>query len=109
MIGEIDFQTMVVHGYKEEYLESILKLDPLFPIKIQDSKEKIIEHLTESANINVFLKKDESIIGWILGIPQNVAYADLKADDIDIKPDNAMYYIDKVVVFPGYREGTMSL
>ncbi len=105
MVGKIGFQTEIIQGYREEYFKSILKLEPLFPISIQDSKDKTIEHLKTPSNINIFLRKDESIIGWILGTPQNTIYEELKTDDIEIKPDDEMYYIDKVVVVPEHREG----
>ncbi len=100
-----DFQTEVIRDFKDEYLKTVLMLDSLFPIKIQDTREKIVENLTTPTNINIFLKKGKSIAGWILGIPQNSAYAELKDEDIEMRPDDGMYYIDKVVVLPEDREG----
>lgn len=100
-----DFQTEVIRTFKDEYLKTIMKLEPLFPIKIQDREEKIRENLKTAANINVFLKKDEQVVGWILATPHNDAVNELRNDDTGMKEDPARYYIDKLAVIPEHRQG----
>ena len=105
MLPENKFQTEVIKEFKEEYLKAILKLEPLFPIKIQDRDEKVQMNLKTAANINVFLRKDGQIVGWLLATPHNDAVKELRNDDTEIKEDCGRYYIDKLAVLPEFRRG----
>ncbi len=105
MQEDTDLHTVIVHGFNEQAFEAITKLEPLFPIKIQDDKSKIKHNLNEPTYINIFLKKDKQIVGYLLATPQNDAVKELRKDDPLMREDDQRYYIDKVAVLPLHRDG----
>lgn len=109
MNKEIDWQTELISGCREEHLNTILNLQPFFPIEIQDSEEKIVKNLSEPLNINIFLKKRKRIIGYVLATPHNDALRELRNDDIELREDANRYYFDKITVLPEYRKGCVFL
>ncbi|MGO9613612.1 MAG: GNAT family N-acetyltransferase [Dissulfurispiraceae bacterium] len=102
---DTSFQTEIIKGSEDEYLNAIFKLEPFFPVKIQDSEDKLRENLNSAANINAFLKKDGQVVGWLLATPHNDAVKELENDDTEMREDADRYYIDKLAVLPEYRQG----
>lgn len=109
MNKETDWQTEVIQGCREKYLNAILNLQPFFPIEIQDNEEKIVKNLSEPLNINIFLKKGERVVGYVLATPHNDALRELRDDDIELREDADRYYFDKITVVPEYRKGFVFL
>jgi len=105
----LEFQTEVLQGFSDEAVKEILKLEPFFPLNIREGEDKTREHLNEPSCINIILKKDNRIVGYILAIPHNDAVKELQNDDTEMREDSNRYYIDKVVVAPEYRKGLVLL
>jgi ribosomal protein S18 acetylase RimI-like enzyme len=104
-----DYQFEVLHSNSEELVKEILELEPFLPLNIQDTEEGIRENLNNRSYINIILKKDNRIIGYILSIPHNEAVRELKNDDMQMKEDDGRYYIDQIVVHPDFRKGMILL
>lgn len=109
MHDKIELMTEIIKSYDDDIIETISNLEPLFPIKIQDNKDKIASNLSEPNNINIFLKYEKQIVGYLLATPQNDAVKDLINDDPKMREDDKRYYIDKIVVLPEYRAGSAFL
>jgi hypothetical protein len=109
MKDEIDLIAELIESYDDDIIATILNLEPLFPIKIQDDKDRIAGNLSEPNNINIFLKNGFQVVGYLLATPQNDAVKDLSSDDPEMRTDDERYYIDKIVVQPEYRAGASFL
>jgi 1-acyl-sn-glycerol-3-phosphate acyltransferase len=103
-----NFRTEVVSGFNEKYLESILLIDKRsFPPgwEYNDERGYFKEMLSNSENINVFLKDGESLVGYLLAKPHSAAIKELKDDDPLMKEDYDRYYIETMAILPEYRGG----
>jgi len=61
--------------------------------------------LENGKNINVILRHDGRVVGYLMGTPHNDAYEELKADDPLLTEDAERYYINFVEILPEYRNG----
>ena len=101
-----EMKSEIVTKDNVDAISTIMSLRPLFPKTIRDDIQKVEQHLTCEHNINMFLKKEEKVVGYLLGTPHNDAIAELKKthDDEFMKPDSNRWYLDQVAVLPKERE-----
>lgn len=96
----------IAKGYSPELLQAIIEIDKeSFEKQYDDVENYYKDALENQANINVFLKEEGRFIGYLLAIPQDEAYKDLKAIDPEMKPDSERFYVETIEVFPDYRDG----
>lgn len=95
--------TEIITSPNSDIVKNISKLEPLFPEKIQEDKDKIKSNLIDMSNISILLKSGTETVGYLLATPHNKAVHDLEFDDVAMKRDSQRYYLDKIVVLPEYR------
>lgn len=94
----------IARGYSPELLQAIIEIDKeSFEKQYEDVEKYYKEALENEANINVLFKEGDKIIGYLLAVPQDVAYKDLKAIDPEMKPDSERFYVETAEVLPDYR------
>lgn len=104
-VSDGEFSCEAIVDFDENVVRAILVLETLFPEKIKDEEEKIIQNLQNPLNINIIMKKGGQIVGYALAIPHNDALDDLIGDDPEMMPDPHRYYIDKISMLPDLRKG----
>jgi len=70
-----------------------------------DSADYIREKLEDAKNINIILKDDGMVVGYLLAVPHNDALAELKDADSVLREDAARYYVELVEILSGRRRG----
>lgn len=73
-----------------------------FPKQL-NNKADYIELLENSDNINLLLKKEEIVCGYLCARPHNDAVAELRIHDPDLQFDDGRYYVDMMEILPEYR------
>jgi len=100
-----DFTLELIGKNDENIVDNVLAMESLFPKRIQDSRERVVEYLNDPGNINILLKKGREVIGYALAIPHNIARIELAKDDPAMGEDNERYYVDKIALIPEFRKG----
>ena len=105
------FDVDVIRGFDEDVLGGILEIeDECFPAdwRYDDAEGYYKEALENPENINIVLRKDKKIAGYLLA----VAYGELLADeefmeaDPDFKGDSERYYVETIGIIPEFRKNT---
>ena len=93
----------LVNDKENGMVKKILKLQKMFPRRLDYGEWDVWDNLQNPRNINLVLEDESGIIGYLLAIPQDEAVRYLHKDDPLIKIDTEMYYVDQVVVLPDKR------
>lgn len=96
-----------VNGFDEESLKSILFLEKeCFPPDWQypNADEHYKEVLEDAENINIFLKEDSQVIGYVLARFHNKEMEELKEADPELKEKEDTFYIETVQMLPEKRK-----
>lgn len=105
--AEVPVQTVEKsEGFNGEFLKSILDLEKeCFPEEWQypDAEEYYREMLEDRENVNIFLKENKKIIGYILGKPFSKAMEYLKEYDSDLREDDTKFYVETIQISPEAR------
>jgi ribosomal protein S18 acetylase RimI-like enzyme len=103
------FDIEVIRGFDGNVLEGILEIEnECFPVDwgYDDAESYYKDALENPENINIVLRKDKKIAGYLLA----VFYDELLADeefmeaDPDFKGDSERYYIETIGIIPEYRQ-----
>jgi ribosomal protein S18 acetylase RimI-like enzyme len=96
----------VVHEFDKNVLEDIILINrKSFPKgwAYSDAEEYYTEMLKNRKNIHIILEDNGRRIGYLLAIPHNDAFRELKNDDPLIEEDALRYYVEVVAVLPDFR------
>jgi ribosomal protein S18 acetylase RimI-like enzyme len=100
---QITQEIEMVKEYTPDALHDILMLEnKCFPKEWQyvDVADYYKNILKNKHNINIFLKEKNQVIGYVLGVPHNVIYDELKRFDPFLQKKNNYYYIETIQVLP---------
>jgi len=97
----------LVDDKEKGMVEAILKLQCLFPKKIEYGEWDVWDNLQNPNNMNIITEEDGEIIGYVLGIPQEEAIAYLKNDDPLMENCHETCYVDQIAVIEGKRGGAV--
>lgn len=100
-----ELTTYLITDITEATINTILSMQPLFPLKLRCSRQEIVNNLRQEQNISLFLEENKVIKGYVLAIPQDMAVEEYQHDDPHISKDPTRYYIDQVAVLPEERKG----
>jgi ribosomal protein S18 acetylase RimI-like enzyme len=103
-LEKIDF--VRVDDFDDGHLNNILMLEgKCFPKDWQydNAPEYYTGVLKNKDNINIFLKKDNEVVGYILAIPHNNMVDDLLGDDEFLEKKDNFYYIETIQIIPQAR------
>lgn len=108
------FEVEVTDGFSENILNGILEIeDGCFPADwhYEDAESYYKEALENSNNINIILKKEGRIIGYLLAIPHNdlLEEKEFMEADPDFKEDKEKYYIETLGIIPENKGGAKVL
>ncbi len=106
MTAEVTLTTEAISAPGDKILEDSLAIrHGSFPLEWQfDGEEDYYRQKNlDGAGIHVFFKRGGQRVGYLLGIPQNDALAELREDDPDMRPDSRMIYIEVAAVLPAFR------
>lgn len=93
----------IADGFTEERLRAILNLeDKSFPKdwQYEDGEKYYKDMLEDVSNLNLFLKEGEKIIGYLLAIPHDKVYEELKENDPLMLQDSERLYIETMEIDP---------
>jgi hypothetical protein len=95
----------VIRDPNEETLGIVMKLVKAARKAGLDAGDRryIRRRLFNPRNINIFLKDGVEEVGYLMVVPHNSAYRELKKDDPLMTRDSARYYINLVIVLPEHR------
>jgi ribosomal protein S18 acetylase RimI-like enzyme len=96
----------VVRGFDKNVLEDIVLINrESFPKgwAYSDAEEYYTEMLKNENNIHIILKDNGKKIGYLLAIPHNDAFRELRNDDPPMEEDALRYYVEVVAVLPDFR------
>jgi len=102
----------IVTGHDEKILQEILYIKSrAFPKKWEydDAENYYREMLGKRESINIIAKEDKKIVGYLLAIPHNEAFKELKEHDPEMEEDPQCYYVETVAILPEFRLGTSFL
>ncbi|MEF3691658.1 MAG: GNAT family N-acetyltransferase [Candidatus Moraniibacteriota bacterium] len=103
-LEEINFAK--ANEFNEKYLSDILMLErECFPESwlYSDASEYYMNALKNKNNINIFLKKNNQTVGYILAIPHNDMVEDLLKDDGFLEKKDNFYYIETIQIITQSR------
>jgi ribosomal protein S18 acetylase RimI-like enzyme len=98
--------TEVIKNFNEKTLEDVISvINSSMPADWPwgDRKKYFREMLGDKRNINILLKKDNEIVGYLLAKPYEIAFEELKNDDPEMQIDINRYYIEFIAISPDYR------
>lgn len=104
--NKTEISTLRVNDFRKEYLNDILMLEEkCFPSEWQydNAAEYYADVLKNKDNINIFLKKNDKTIGYILAIPHSDMVDDLLKDDEFLERKDNFYYIETIQIIPQSR------
>jgi len=98
--------TSIESGYSPELLSSILAIDKAsFDEQYDDAEHYYREALENPENINVTLHEGSEVVGYLLAVPHNKIYEELKEDDQEMEPNAERMYIETIAITPEHRNG----
>lgn len=106
---EIILDAETVNEFSNDYLKAILDLEKgCFPPDWQykDAEEYYKEILKDNGNINIFLKCNNKIGGYLLATPFKKAFGSLKKYDSELKLNpgsEKMIYLETIQILPEFR------
>lgn len=103
-LEKIDF--LKADDFSERYLNDILMLERrCFPKDWQyDNASKYYgDILKNKDNINIFLKRGDETVGYVLAVPHNDMVEDLLRDDEFLEKKDNFYYIETIQIIPQAR------
>jgi GNAT superfamily N-acetyltransferase len=98
-----NIQTEILQGFDLENLNTIVGLEKkCFPIEWQypDAEKYYKKILDDLENINIFLKENSEVIGYVLARLHNKEIEDLKNYDPEFKSQENVFYVETIQVLP---------
>lgn len=99
-------KVMVSDGFTAEYLQDILRLErECFPAAWQypEAEEYYAVMLTDSENVNIFLREDGEAVGYVLAKPFKTAVLELTEYDPELQEESDKFYIETIQILPAYQ------
>ena len=96
----------ILQNFSLENLNNILDLEKkCFPPEWQypDGEEYYTEILKDKENINIFLKENDAVVGYILARFHNKEIEELSEYDSEFKNQEKVFYINTIGVLPEKR------
>jgi ribosomal protein S18 acetylase RimI-like enzyme len=96
----------VVRAFDKDVLEDIVLINrESFPKgwAYSDAEEYYTEMLKNGKNTHIILKDNGKTIAYLLAIPHNDAFRELRNDDPLMEEDALRYYVEVVAVLPDFR------
>ena len=96
----------LVKSWDDDLVQKILELEKrCFPKEwIYDNEFKYYsEALAIKENINLLLREDGEIVGYLLAVPLGRVFADLQKEDPELENKAAFVYLDTIEIIPESR------
>ncbi|HWZ23469.1 MAG TPA: GNAT family N-acetyltransferase [Cytophagaceae bacterium] len=104
--GQVIFKIEVVSSSDETITKDIVNIerDSFGPdLALDNMKEYLNEKFENKNNIRILLKVNGATVGYLLVIPHNDAYKELKEDNILIGEEASRFYIESIAILLAYR------
>ena len=88
---------------QDELVDDLLKMQSkAYPEewKYEDARQYYTEMINSPENINIILREDEKIIGYLLAIPHDNAFAELNVVDPVMEKDPDRFYVETMEIDP---------
>jgi hypothetical protein len=98
-------RAIVVREPTKETLKTVMEImKSAYEAGLDAGDEEYVRGLLfDSKNVHIFLEDDGKDVGYLMVVPHNTAYDELKDDDLLMTKDSERYYINLIIIIRQYQ------